>query len=310
MKGWFDAFREEGGPTLYAYHNRTAVAADVPALALLVAALTLYIAFLAIFPGIRKERFSTFTIVTLSLFVGTVILEPREKRCFCNGAEHLTCMEKDTTNYMQHKLGFSKKILLTNEAVPSKFHCQKDRKRLLSDDESAQEVFLKRKRIELVRECLQSQSATETQKESLKKDDDIVQEIIKPEEILRTQDKDTVTDSIITAEKTVQARIKRNVHYRSKAIQTICQSKSITTSPLKGFGGRTSDVTIVENSKFLDELQIGSCILADRGFKHLEQKLHEKAMKLLRPPSSAPNFCLSSSLLYQVGMRLNEFKKT
>ncbi|KAI8435740.1 hypothetical protein MSG28_003982 [Choristoneura fumiferana] len=103
-------------------------------------------------------------------------------------------MEKDTTNYMQHKLGFSKKILLTNEAVPSKFHCQKDRKRLLSDDESAQEVFLKRKRIELVRECLQSQK------------------------ILRTQDKDTVTDSIITAEKTVQARI-RNVHYRSKAIQ-------------------------------------------------------------------------------------------
>ncbi|XP_053610055.1 dual oxidase maturation factor 1 isoform X1 [Plodia interpunctella] len=74
MKGWFDAFREEGGPTLYAYHNRTAVAADVPALALVVAALTLYLAFLAIFPGIRKERFSTFTIVTLSLFVGTVIL--------------------------------------------------------------------------------------------------------------------------------------------------------------------------------------------------------------------------------------------
>ncbi|KAI8426143.1 hypothetical protein MSG28_005093 [Choristoneura fumiferana] len=210
-----------------------------------------------------------------------------------------TQMEKDTTNYMQHKLGFSKNILLTNEAVPSKFHCQKDRKRLSSDDETAQEVFLKRKRIELVRECLQSQSATETQNERLKIDDDIVQEIIKPEEILRTQDKDTVTDSIITAEKSVQARIKRNVHYRSKAIQTICQSKSITTSPLKGFGGRTSDVTIVENSKFLDELQIGSCILADRGFKHLEQKLHEKAMKLLRPPSSAPNFCLSSSLLYQ-----------
>ncbi|XP_032517617.2 dual oxidase maturation factor 2 [Danaus plexippus] len=74
MKGWFDGFREEGGPTLYAYHNRTAVAADVPAVALLVAALTLYLAFLTIFPGIRKERFSTFTIVTLSLFVGTVIL--------------------------------------------------------------------------------------------------------------------------------------------------------------------------------------------------------------------------------------------
>ncbi|VVC91214.1 dual oxidase maturation factor 2 [Leptidea sinapis] len=74
MKGWFDAFREEGGPTLYAYHNRTAVAADLPALALVVAALTIYLAFLAVFPGVRKERFSTFTIVSLSLFVGTVIL--------------------------------------------------------------------------------------------------------------------------------------------------------------------------------------------------------------------------------------------
>ncbi|GBP31033.1 Histone-lysine N-methyltransferase SETMAR [Eumeta japonica] len=74
MRGWFDAFREGGGPTLYAYHNRTAVAADVPALALLLAAATLYVAFLVVFPGIRKERFSTFTIVTLSLFVGTVIL--------------------------------------------------------------------------------------------------------------------------------------------------------------------------------------------------------------------------------------------
>lgn len=64
MKGWFDAFREEGGPTLYAYHNRTAVAADVPALALLIAALTLYLAFLAVFPGIRKEviKFNIFTV--------------------------------------------------------------------------------------------------------------------------------------------------------------------------------------------------------------------------------------------------------
>lgn len=67
MKGWFDAFREEGGPTLYAYHNRTAVAADVPALALVVAALTLYIAFLAIFPGIRKEVWKTFEYTLLDM---------------------------------------------------------------------------------------------------------------------------------------------------------------------------------------------------------------------------------------------------
>ena len=75
MKGWFDAFREEGGPTLYAYHNRTAVAADVPALALLIAALTLYVAFLAVFPGIRKEVvllkcYFLFSVVTICNFKG------------------------------------------------------------------------------------------------------------------------------------------------------------------------------------------------------------------------------------------------
>ncbi|CAH2016478.1 unnamed protein product [Acanthoscelides obtectus] len=42
-------------------------------------------------------------------------------------------MEKDTINYMQYKMGFSKKILLTEDAVPTKFHCQEDRKRPLSD---------------------------------------------------------------------------------------------------------------------------------------------------------------------------------
>ncbi|KOB73423.1 Dual oxidase maturation factor 1 [Operophtera brumata] len=77
MKGWFDAFREEGGPTLYAYHNRTAVAADVPALALVVAALTLYIAFLAIFPGIRKEvrkpKDMTIAILTTTVDSKTVL---------------------------------------------------------------------------------------------------------------------------------------------------------------------------------------------------------------------------------------------
>ncbi|XP_063543945.1 uncharacterized protein LOC134752246 isoform X2 [Cydia strobilella] len=37
-------------------------------------------------------------------------------------------MEKDTINYMKYKMGFSQKILLANEAVPTKFHCQKDRR--------------------------------------------------------------------------------------------------------------------------------------------------------------------------------------
>ncbi|XP_021932842.1 dual oxidase maturation factor 1 isoform X2 [Zootermopsis nevadensis] len=74
MKGWFDAFRNDGGPTLYSYNNRTPVTGDVHTLTLYLVFFTVFLAFLVIFPGVRKERFTTFTSVTLSLFVGTVIL--------------------------------------------------------------------------------------------------------------------------------------------------------------------------------------------------------------------------------------------
>lgn len=54
-----------------------------------------------------------------------------------------------------------------------------------------------------------------------------------------------------------------------------------------GFGGRASDVTILENCNFLDFLEPGNCILADRGFKHVEQVLHKKGIQLVRPPTVA-----------------------
>ncbi|XP_021948570.1 uncharacterized protein LOC110846211 isoform X2 [Folsomia candida] len=74
MRGWFDAFRNDGGPTLYSYSNRTPVTGDVPTISLYVLFFTLFIAFVIIFPGVRKERFTTFTVTTLSLFVGSAIL--------------------------------------------------------------------------------------------------------------------------------------------------------------------------------------------------------------------------------------------
>ncbi|KAJ8924573.1 hypothetical protein NQ315_000722 [Exocentrus adspersus] len=55
MKGWFDAFRYDGGPTLYSFNNRTAVTGDVTVITFLAIFSTLYVAFLIIFPGIRKE---------------------------------------------------------------------------------------------------------------------------------------------------------------------------------------------------------------------------------------------------------------
>ncbi|KAF5281935.1 hypothetical protein FQR65_LT14461 [Abscondita terminalis] len=52
-----------------------------------------------------------------------------------------------------------------------------------------------------------------------------------------------------------------------------------------GFGGRTSDTVIVEKSRFLDKLEEGSIIMADRGFKHVENLFIQKNCTLLRPPS-------------------------
>lgn len=52
-----------------------------------------------------------------------------------------------------------------------------------------------------------------------------------------------------------------------------------------GYGGRISDTLLVENCKFLEELKPGSWVLADRGFKHIEQVLNQRKCHLLRPPS-------------------------
>jgi dual oxidase maturation factor 1 len=63
MKGWFDAFRNDGGPTLYSYSNRTPVTGDVQTLTLYVIFFTIFLAFLIIFPGVRKEVSRMFTYV-------------------------------------------------------------------------------------------------------------------------------------------------------------------------------------------------------------------------------------------------------
>ncbi|KAH9642671.1 hypothetical protein HF086_011028 [Spodoptera exigua] len=357
-------------------------------------------------------------------------------------------MEQDTTNYLKYKMGFSQKILLRDEAVPTKFHCQEDRKRRLSPEAGpSREAFLKRQRRSLVTECLESQSTTETEVESIQQLDNIIQDAVMLEETSKTQEKETSTETIITLEKSVQVTTKVTKHFRSKAVQVRIQNKSISTSPLKsgavkavkkkivleddksdseisclesghsspfvptatsssskmtdsesnatetedmeklqclkntmrlienkptmyidkkniiknlpiafrhnhynvsciidcleidiqkpskalyqaltwsdykkgntvkylisctpnglvnyvsqGFGGRTSDVTIVENCSFLNGLQPGTIILADRGFKHLEPLLQAKGMKLLRPPSVRAGAKLTKSEVKQ-----------
>ncbi|XP_063547068.1 uncharacterized protein LOC134754659 [Cydia strobilella] len=74
-----------------------------------------------------------------------------------------------------------------------------------------------------------------------------------------------------------------------------CTPNGLVNYISQGFGGRTSDIAIVENCNFLDGLQPGTVILADRGFKHLEQILHQKGIKLLRPPSVSGGAKLSKA---------------
>ena len=58
----------------------------------------------------------------------------------------------------------------------------------------------------------------------------------------------------------------------------------------EGFGGRTTDATIVEKSQYLNVLTPNCEIMADRGFKHIERLLQTKGCTLIRPPSVSSNF--------------------
>lgn len=66
-------------------------------------------------------------------------------------------MEKDMANYYKYKMGFSQKILMADGVVPSKFHCQQDPKKRMSDASTSQPAFFKRQRTELAQKCLNVQ---------------------------------------------------------------------------------------------------------------------------------------------------------
>ncbi|XP_050554357.1 uncharacterized protein LOC126911390 [Spodoptera frugiperda] len=60
-----------------------------------------------------------------------------------------------------------------------------------------------------------------------------------------------------------------------------------------GYGGRITDVQLVQDCSFIDGLEQGVSILADRGFKHIEELLLQKGINLVRPPSVPSNSKLS-----------------
>lgn len=53
--GWYDIFHSSDGPTLYTISNRTSVTYDVSIVAVCILFATLFIAFIVIFPGVRKQ---------------------------------------------------------------------------------------------------------------------------------------------------------------------------------------------------------------------------------------------------------------
>ncbi|XP_028176892.1 uncharacterized protein LOC114364789 [Ostrinia furnacalis] len=64
-----------------------------------------------------------------------------------------------------------------------------------------------------------------------------------------------------------------------------CTPNGLVNYISPGFGGRTSDTCIVESCDFIKTLKSGMVIMADRGFKHVEQYLKKSNITLVRPPS-------------------------
>lgn len=53
----------------------------------------------------------------------------------------------------------------------------------------------------------------------------------------------------------------------------------------KGYGGRVSDTTLFEECGIMDKLPVKISLMADRGFKHVDNILHGQKSELIRPPS-------------------------
>ncbi|XP_026736463.1 uncharacterized protein LOC113500018 [Trichoplusia ni] len=64
-----------------------------------------------------------------------------------------------------------------------------------------------------------------------------------------------------------------------------CTPNGLVNYISPGFGGRTTDTCLVESCDFVQTLKSGMFVMADRGFKHVEQYLKKAGITLVRPPS-------------------------
>jgi len=63
-----------------------------------------------------------------------------------------------------------------------------------------------------------------------------------------------------------------------------------------GYGGRISDKELTCTCGFLDKVRSGCYVMADRGFKHIDDVLREGGAFLIRPPSVGADQILSKEL--------------
>lgn len=99
---------------------------------------------------------------------------------------------------------------------------------------------------------------------------------------------------------------------KSKARNTLkylisCSPNGTVNFISEGYGGTTSDMSIVQDCNYLKKLLNGEVVLADKGFKNLQQEL--KNIKLIRPHFvSSKIFGILRIHMERVTRRLMEFK--
>ncbi|GBP97403.1 hypothetical protein EVAR_93014_1 [Eumeta japonica] len=220
-------------------------------------------------------------------------------------------LPNDMENYMEyHVMGSVSQVRMKPACMPSKFQCQPDRRKR-TFNATKRPYILKKRRLTLIKECekdLEERSVTTKQVEvgesssgiSVKLDN----ELIKKLPMAFRHKYHNVTCIIDCLEIEVQKPSKalhQALMVRIQKANTIKYLVSCTPNGLinyisPGYGGRRiTDTCLVEQCDFIRCLQPGMYVMADRGFKHVEQYLRKEGVQLVRPPSVTTGAKLSKS---------------
>ncbi|XP_054715697.1 uncharacterized protein LOC129225127 [Uloborus diversus] len=85
-------------------------------------------------------------------------------------------------------------------------------------------------------------------------------------------------------------------YYKSNTLKYLvsCTPDGTVNFISQGYGGRTTDAAIVEDSGYLQMLFPQLDVMADRGFKNISHLLQQRQCNLIRPPSVSQNEAMSA----------------